>query len=218
MVTPPATHRDYSRAETLSDGVVHVAGLAFLLGAVPVLIVLAALLRGDAGAIAGVSIYAATLALMLLASALYNMIHHPDWTWLLRRMDHAAIYLKIAGTYTGFMALSGHGLGLVAGLWGAALAGVGLKIFSAERFRWIGLALYIGMGWAGLIAGGALFGAMPLAVVILIFVGGGLYTAGIGFYLWKSLPFHNTIWHSFVLAASLVFYAAVVVAIVLQGQ
>ncbi|MCU0911200.1 MAG: hemolysin III family protein [Rhodobacteraceae bacterium] len=209
--------RPYSRAEYLSDAVVHVAGLALAAGAVPVLIVLTALLRGDAASVAGVSVYGGALVLMILCSALYNMIPRPDWGWLLRRLDHSAIYLKIAGTYTAFIAVSGQGLGLLLGLWAAALAGVGLKILSPARFRWAALALYLGMGWAGVLAGGAVFGALSAPVVALMAVGGVLYTAGVAFYLWDRLPFHNTIWHVFVLAATGVFYAAVLVAVVEGG-
>jgi hemolysin III len=207
--------RPYSRAETLSDAVVHVTGLALVTGAVPVLIVLTVLMRGDAAAVAGVSVYGGALVMMILCSALYNMIERPDWGWLLRRLDHSAIYVKIAGTYTAFIAVSGHGFGLMAGLWCAALAGVGLKILSPARFRWAALALYLGMGWAGVAAGGALLAALPAPVVALMLVGGALYTLGVVFYLWDRLPFHNTIWHVFVLAASLVFYAAVLVAVLI---
>jgi hemolysin III len=210
--------RPYSRAEWFSDAIVHVSGLALVTGAVPVLIVLTAMLRGDPAAIAGVSVYGGALVLMILCSALYNMIERPDWGWILRRLDHSAIYLKIAGTYTAFIAVTGQGFGLMAGLWGAALAGVGLKLLSPARFRWLALALYLGMGWAGVALGGALLAALPGPVVALMLIGGGLYTLGVIFYLWERLPFHNTIWHVFVLAASLVFYAAVLVAVVIAAD
>jgi hemolysin III len=91
---------------------------------------------------------------------------------------------------------------------------VGLKVVSPERFRWAALALYLAMGWAGVLAGGAMLATLPGAVVALMVVGGLLYTAGVAFYLWERLLFHNTIWHVFVLAASLVFYAAVTVQVV----
>lgn len=204
----------YSRAEYVSDAVVHVVGLAMVAGAVPVLIVLAALLRGDAPAVVGASVYGATLILMILCSALCNMITRPDWRWLLRRLDHAAIYLKIAGTYTPFALISGQGAGLVAALWAAAGVGVALKAVSPARFRWAALALYLGMGWAGVVAGGDMIAALPAAAVVLMGVGGALYTAGVVFYLWDRMPFHNTLWHVFVLVATAVFYAAVVVTVV----
>lgn len=204
----------YSRAELVSDAAVHWAGLFAVTAAVPVLVVLAALTRGDAAAVTGASVYGATLVLMVLCSALYNSLGPPGWGWLLRRLDHAAIYLKIAGTYTPFAMISGQGTGLVLGLWGAAAAGVAMKLASPRRFRWPGLALYLAMGWAGVVAGGDLLQAVPFPVVVLMGVGGGLYTMGVVFYLWESLRFHNTIWHVFVLVASLVFYAAVVVQVV----
>ncbi len=204
----------YSRAELMSDAVVHVAGLAAVAGAVPVLIVLTALLRGDSAAVIGASIYGATLVLMILCSALYNMVRVPGWTWLLRRLDHSAIYLKIAGTYTPFALISGQGGGLTIGLWGAALCGVAMKLASPARFRWVALALYLGMGWAGVVAGQSMLAVLPVPVVVLMAVGGVLYTLGVVFYLWERLPYHNAIWHVFVLAATAVFYAAVVVQVV----
>lgn len=212
----------YTRAERLSDAVVHVAGLAVVLAAVPVLIVVTALVRGDAPSVAGVSVYAAGLVLMIAASAVYNISEGFSWgaarSWLLRRIDHAAIYLKIAATYTPFALISGHGVAVTVGVWVAALAGVALKIASPERFRWLGLALYLGMGWAGVLAGGALLTALPGPVIVLMATGGVLYTLGVVFYVWDRLPFHLTVWHGFVLAASLVFYAAVMAAVVLPGD
>lgn len=204
----------YSRAERLSDAVVHVAGLAAVVGAVPVLIVLTTLLRGDAPSVVGASVYGATLVLMILCSALYNMIARPDWSWLLRRLDHSAIYLKIAGTYTPFALISGQGWLLTAVLWGAAAVGVVLKAISPARFRVAALLLYLAMGWAGFVAGGDLIAALPTAVVVLMVIGGVLYSVGVVFYLWERLPFHYTIWHVFVLTASMIFYAAVVVQVV----
>ncbi len=151
---------------------------------------------------------------MILCSALYNLIASPGWSGLLRRLDHSAIYVKIAGTYTPFTLLSGQGFWLLAGVWGAALAGVGIKLVSPERFRRLALALYLAMGWAGLLAGGAFFATLSVPVIILIAIGGALYTLGVVFYLLERLPYHYTIWHVLVLTASLSFYAAVTVHLV----
>ncbi len=210
---PPAA-RVYTRAEYLSDAVVHVAGVGLALMAVPALIAAAAILRGDAPTLVGTAVYGVALILMLGFSALYNMVQRPDWGWLLKRLDHSAIYMKIAGTYTPFTLITGQGLTLTAGLWGAALLGVGLKVADPVRFRWPGLALYLGMGWGGVLAGGALLAALPGPVVGLMIAGGLLYTLGVVFHLWVRLPYHNTIWHVFVLAASAVFFAAVAVLVV----
>jgi hemolysin III len=142
------------------------------------------------------------------------MVRRSDWSGVLKRLDHSAIYMKIAGTYTPFTLISGQGLALTAGLWGAACLGILLKVAAPHRFRWAGLALYLGMGWAGVVAGGALLAALPVPVVVLMILGGLLYTSGVVFYLWDRLPFHNTIWHVFVLAASVAFYAAVTTLVV----
>jgi hemolysin III len=204
----------YSRAEFISDAVVHGIGLTTVLVAVPVLITLTAMLRGDVASVVGISVYGACLVAMILCSALYNVLPFPRWTGLFRRLDHSAIYIKIAGTYTPFTLLSGQGAALTATLWGAAAAGSALKIAAPLRFRWLGLGLYLAMGWAGLFAGRALFSSLEPATVVLIVVGGLIYTLGIVAYLWTRLPHHNTIWHVFVLVASLVFYAAVTVQVV----
>lgn len=209
-----STRTDCSRAERLTDGIIHAAGLAAVLIAVPVLITAAAVLRGDFTAVFGITVYGLALIAMILCSALNNMVAAPGWQGLLRRLDHSAIYVKIAGTYTPFTLLSGQGLWLLAGLWGAALAGVGIKLVSPDRFRLPTLALYLAMGWAGLVAGGAVFATLSTPVLVLIVTGGILYTAGVVFYLFERLPFHYTIWHVFVLTASFVFYAAVTVQLV----
>ena len=206
----------YSRAERISDAVIHVSGLTVALMGLPVLIVLAVLLRGDWASVLGASVYGATMLAMILCSALYNMVPSPRWSRLLRSLDHSAIYAKIAGTYTPFTLMSGHGGYLLAGLWTAALAGSGLRIALPDRLRWLALTLCLGMGWAGLAAGGLVFASLSRPVFILMLVGGALYSAGVVFFLMERLRFHYTIWHGFVLAATGVFYAAVLTHLV-QG-
>lgn len=207
------TRLNYSRAEKLSDACVHVAGLSLVLMAVPVLIVVTAMVRGDLAAVSGVAIYGCALFAMIFCSALYNIVQSSELSsardWLFQRLDHSAIYIKIAGTYTPFTLLSGHGAALTLGVWGAALVGVILKIISPEKFRFLALALYLGMGWAGVMMGGSLFAQLPTPVLVLMAIGGGIYTLGVVFYLWRGLPFHYTIWHVLVLVASIAFYAAV---------
>ncbi|SEO92007.1 hemolysin III [Salinihabitans flavidus] len=205
----------YSRAETVSDAAVHITGMALIALAVPALIILTTQIRSDAPALVAVSVYGAALAAMIFFSALYNLNQTGPMRWLLRRLDHAAIYLKIAGTFTPFTLLSGQGAALTVGLWGTALLGVGLKLISPSRWRWFTLALYLGMGWGGVVAGQAIFAELPWYVIALMAGGGGLYTIGVAFYLWEGLPFHYTIWHLFVLTASLLFYTAVVLLVLL---
>ena len=203
----------YTRAERFVDAVVHVSGLALAVPAAIALIVAAALFDGRAALVAAVAIYAAGLLAMLGCSAAYHMIDVPRWSELLRRLDHAAIYVKIAATQTPFAVMvgGGHAAWLIGSVWTAALGGAFGKLLFPQRLARISLPLYLVLGWAG----AALFwpdpSAMPLATptVALIVVGGLLYTAGVGFFLAERLPFHNAIWHAFVLAATLAFLGAV---------
>jgi hemolysin III len=200
----------YSRAERISDGVVHLIGVSLALIGVPLLIVLTVIFRSGPGAVVGASVYGLTLIAMLSFSALYNMVDSARWSGLLRRLDHSAIYMKIAGTYTPFVLMSGvQGTGLLTSLWGAATFGSFLKILAPGRFRWFALALYLAMGWAVLFAGGPILAELPWTVLVPMFAGGIAYTAGVGFYLHSQLPFHNTIWHVFVLVGSILFFIAV---------
>jgi hemolysin III len=191
----------YSRAERLSDAVVHISGLSVVLMAVPVLVTLSIVLRGDAAAVVGTTLYGVALIAMILCSALYNMAEQPRWRAFFRHFDQTAIYIKIAATYTPFILMSGTGnVWLLAGLWCAALFGSGMRMVAPDRLQLLAVVIALGMGWAGLF--------------VLIVTGGVLYTVGVAFFLWERLPFHMTIWHVFVLAASLVFYAAVTVHLV----
>lgn len=191
----------YSRAEYLSDVAVHVVGVVTVAALVPVLVVLAAFIAGD-DAVLATLIYGATFCCVILFSAIYNIFPHPNWDWLLKRLDHAAIFLKIAGTYTALSLISAGGLESVTGVWAVACLGVALKLVSPYKFRWIALSLYIGLGvTVGLFAEG-MMADLPELTFTLLALGGVTYLIGVCFYLWQSLPFHFTIWHVFVLAPS----------------
>lgn len=210
MVSVAHIRPAYSRAERLSDGVVHVFGLGLALIAVPVLIALTTTYRSEPTAILSAYVYGASLILMLTFSALYNMVENERWSGFLRRLDHSAIYVKIAGTYTPFVLLSSvPAPGLLAGLWGSAVLGSVLKILDPNRFRWFSLFLYLAMGWAAVWAGGSMLADLHITVIGLMFSGGIMYTVGVIFYLLDRMPFHNTIWHIFVLAGSVLFFIAV---------
>ena len=199
-----------TNAERIGDALVHATGLAAALVAVPVMLILAGLWHGSGTAFMATGIYSATLIAMLLCSALYHHLPRPRWKEILRKLDHSAIYLKIAGTYTPFALLSGGaGGGLVVGLWGAALAGCGLHVFASDRARWPGFLLYLAMGWAGLILGWPLFATLSTPVLALIVAGGLVYTTGTAFFLWETLPFNTAIWHGFVLVATALLFVAV---------
>jgi hemolysin III len=205
----------YTRVEWISDAVVHVVGVVAALMAVPVLITLSVVLRGDAPAIAATTIYGFALIAMLVFSALYNMSIRPRYRRIFRSLDHTAILCLIAATYTPLALLSGaEATGLLVGLWIAALAGAAIRAFAPDRLKLAAVALALGMGWAGLLAGGEVFAGLSMTVLVLIVIGGMVYTVGVVFFLFDRLPFHYTIWHICVLAASAVFYAAVTVQLV----
>lgn len=202
----------YSRAELVSDAAVHVIGILAALVALPVLVTLAVVWQGDGRTVAALVVYGVSVLVLLVCSALNNMLRLPAWKDWLRRLDQSAIYVKIAGSYTPFAVIAGTHAGLfLAGLWGAALAGVSMRLASGSRLKWVSIGLYLLMGWAGALVGGPLVEALSPAGALLITVAGLTYTLGVVFFVWERLPFHNTIWHVFVLAGSCVLYAAVLV-------
>lgn len=205
----PHASRIYSRAELISDAIVHLAALVLAIGAVPVLITLTAMWEGGTLGVVGVSVYGATLIAMLTASLLYNHLPRPEWRDRLRRFDHAAIYLKIAGTYTPFALLSGAGQGMLAVIWGVAIVATAANFMVEKWSTVIGTLICLGMGWAVLIGGRDLLALLSTPVVVLMVVGGILYSLGTLFLLLSKMRFHNTIWHGFVVAASVVFFVAI---------
>ncbi|NNF70785.1 MAG: Hly-III family protein [Rhodobacteraceae bacterium] len=209
---PAAYSRVYSRAEDLSDAIIHISGITAALIGGPILITLAAIWFGSWSVVTATTVYVVCLVLMLTCSALYNMVNRPGLKDCLRRIDQSAIYMKIAGTYTPFVALAGtHAGWFLAGIWSVAIGGASLILFAPARFRLIAIVLYLALGWAGVFWGGPLVSNLSAGGSILLLIGGCLYTAGVAFLLWERLPFHNTIWHVFVLAGTAVCYAALVV-------
>jgi hemolysin III len=203
-----AGSRPYTRAEYISDAIVHASGIGAALIGGPLLIMMAALWIGEAGVITAVAVYFATGLAMWSFSAAYNLLRRPAWVDRLRRMDQSAIYFKIAGTYTPFAALAAGQAGFLAAIWTVAAIGAALILFT-RRAAWVAIPLYLGLGWAGAVWGGPLVSDLsPLGFWLLV-AGGVTYSGGIAFLLWERLPFHNTIWHVFVFLGSLACYAAI---------
>ncbi|MEJ6395642.1 hemolysin III family protein [Gymnodinialimonas sp. 2305UL16-5] len=203
-------NRQYSKAEYVSDAVVHGLGIGGALVAGPVLITLVVVWTKDVGLTTAVSIYAACLLAMWVCSALYNLVQRADLTPRLRQLDQSAIYFKIAGTYTPFVALASGSAGFLAGIWATALGGASIILFSRKAPLWLAIVLYLGLGWAGAVLGGPLLSGISETALALLVIGGLLYSAGIIFLISHRLPFHNTIWHVFVLIATVSCYAAIV--------
>lgn len=201
-------NRAYSRAEYISDAIVHASGIGAALIGGPALIGLTAIWIGEPALIAAVAVYVATGLAMWSFSAAYNLIRRPAWVERLRRFDKSAIYFKIAGTYTPFALLAaGQGAFLTA-IWSVAAFGAALILFSS-RLGWLSIPLYLGLGWAGAFWGGPLVSGLSPTGFWLLATGGIIYSSGIAFLLWDRLPFHNTIWHVFVFLGSLACYGAI---------
>jgi hemolysin III len=207
---PGQINWDYDRAEIIADGIVHVIGVCLgILGAVTIV----AIAVGEEGTeVAPILVYVMGLLLMLVLSAAYNMWPVSRAKWVLRRFDHSAIYLLIAGTYTPFLAqtknvLGSAGLGL--SVWLSAALGMAFKLALPGRFDRLAIVLCLLLGWSGVIAYDTLVSALPSASLWLLAIGGILYSLGVVFHVWRGLRFHNAIWHGFVLLAASCHYAAV---------
>jgi len=188
-------------------------GLGAVLGVVglAVLVVMAAL-HGDAWHIVSCSIYGGTLVLLFTSSTLYHSFCDERVKHAFRIVDHASIYLLIAGTYTPFLLVNlrgGWGWGLFGVVWGLALAGIVFQIFFVDRFRLAQTLIYLAMGWLVVIAVKPLLANVPPAGLLWLLAGGLSYTVGAIFYLWKKLPYHHAVWHLFVLAGSVCHYFAI---------
>ena len=177
-----------------------------------VLLTVFAYLYGDIWHIVSFSIYGTTLVLLYLASTLYHSFTNERLKYIFKILDHSAIYLLIAGTYTPFTLVPLHGVlgwtvfGLV---WGLAVLGIVLKVFFVGRFKFISTLCYILMGWFIVIAIKPLIATVaPLGIMWLV-IGGLFYTLGSVFYLWNKIPYNHAIWHLFVLAGSISHFIAV---------
>jgi hemolysin III len=167
---------------------------------------------GDVRHVVASVVYGVTLILLYLASTLYHGIPSPRAKRVLKVLDHSAIYLLIAGTYTPFTLISlrgAWGWTLFGLIWSLALLGITLKVADIGRFKWLSIVLYLGMGWLVVVALKPLIAAVSPAGVRLVFFGGVSYTLGVLFYTWRRLPYHHAVWHLFVLAGSLFHFFAV---------
>lgn len=208
---------DYDKHEILADGIIHVLGAVGGLVAVIVLLALAAPTVG-AWELTSVAIYGLGLVAVLVISAVYNLWPVSPFKWALRRLDHSAIYLLIAGTYTPFimqMRSEITAIVLLVGVWAGSLAGMVLKLCLPGRFDRLAILLYLLLGWSGVMAYEAVLGALPGSTLTLLAAGGLLYTVGVIFHIWEGLRFQNAIWHAFVLVAAACHYGAVLDCVVL---
>jgi len=202
----------YTLRERIADGCIHVVGVAASVVALTALLIVG--VRAQATLwIVSLSIYGLALVTMFTCSAGYNLIVRPKVKAVFRRLDHAAIFLMIAGTYTPFALMkmdAEWGYTLLAVVWTMAAIGIAIKLFAPRYLEGVTTALYLVQGWAVIVAWHPLVSAVPERVAFLLMLGGVLYTVGVVFHLWERLPFQNAIWHGFVLAAASVHFAAVI--------
>ena len=199
----------YTLGEEMANSLTHACGLVFSIAGLIVLVAAAVSRGGGASDIASCAIYGITLIVLYTSSTLYHSAAQPERKRKLRILDHLAIFLLIAGTYTPFVLIALRGVWgwtLFAIVWSLAVLGTVIELSQLARFRRLMVALYIAMGWVGLIAIKPLVAALPAPGLWLLFGGGVSYTFGVVFYRWHSLRYHHAVWHLFVLGGSVLHY------------
>ena len=203
--------RRFSLAELIADGIVHGVGIvaSIAVGAVILALVLAKTAPNEAPALL---IYVGSLVGLLSVSLAYNLWPASPVKSVLARLDQAAIFLFIAGTYTPFLAIMGGSATTVMMMvlvWGASLVGIALKLIVPERFGRLAILLYLGIGWSGVLVFQQLASSLPPVALWLLVAGGVLYSLGIVFHLWDRLKFQNVVWHGFVVVGAMLHLAAI---------
>ncbi len=207
----PKAERDYSLGEEIANSVTHGLGAVLSIVGLVALIVLASR-AGDARHIVSATVFGAALVLLYLSSTLYHALTAPRAKRVFKTLDHAVIYLLIAGTYTPFtlLVLRGRtGWMLFALVWALAIGGVVLEALWLDRSRLLSVLLYVAMGWVVVFFARPLSAALPGAVLGALVIGGVTYTLGTIFYSLKRVPYMHAVWHVFVLAGSAFHFAAV---------
>ena len=204
--------RPQTQGEEIANAVSHGVALLASIALTPVLVALA-LRRDDPWAVVGAAVFGCTMALLYGASTMYHATPHGSRAKLIwRKIDHSAIYLLIAGTYTPFALSALHGaLGwtLFGIIWTLAVAGVVLKVGPGLRYGKLSVALYVGMGWLGVIAARPMAHALGYRGLFWVVAGGLVYTGGVVFYVRDRLPYRHFIWHLFVIGGTACHYWAV---------
>ncbi len=206
------TRRAYSLAELVVDAAVHILGLVVAIAAGSILLALS-LMHTAPEKFPALLVYVSSLIVVLGVSMAYNLYPASPIKHYLARLDQAAIFLFIAGSYTPFLAVIGGtpaGIVMMSLVWGASLVGVALKLIVPQRFGRIAILLYLAIGWSGVLVFQSLGQALPASTLWLLLAGGVTYSAGIVFHLWEKLRFQNALWHVFVVAgASLHLWAVI---------
>ena len=215
-MTQKAPPSRYTKGEEIANSLIHGVGIVLAIGGLAVLAAFASL-YGNSWHIVSCSIFGAALIFLYTASTLYHAIQRPDAKSVLRILDHSAILVLIAGTYTPITLVSLRGpwgWTLFGVVWGLAVSGILIETTRLRRFRAALIALYVIMGWAVVAAFQPMMRNVGSGGLWLLLAGGIAYTGGIIFYVWKRLPYNHAIWHCFVLAGSILHYFAILLYII----
>lgn len=207
----------YGFGEELASSLVHGLGIVLSIAGLAILVAFAALHGGGARAVTASSVFGATLILLYTASTLYHSVPSGPAKQVFRTLDHIAIFLLIAGTYTPFtlLALPGAwGWGLFGTIWSLAIIGSAAELGLLKRYRKAAVVMYVLMGWVAVIAIEPLRENVRTGGLVLMFAGGVAYTAGVPFYVSRRLPYGHAIWHLFVLAGSVLHYLSILLYVV----
>jgi len=197
--------------EEIANSISHGLALVIALAALPVLVLTAAEI-GNTHFTIGAAVFGSTIVVLYLASTLYHSLRHERAKHFFRQVDHCAIFLLIAGSYTPFT------LGVLRGPWGwtlltiiwvLAVAGIVMKLVTGTRYWWLCMSLYIVMGWLALVAIKPMLTLIPLPGILLIFAGGIAYSGGLAFFGAHRIRYNHFIWHLFVIAGTTCHYLAV---------
>ena len=208
---PPLLSKGYSLGEEIANSITHGLGALLSVAGLTLLLTYAAL-QDDIWRIVSFSIYGGSMILLFMMSTLYHSFQHEKVKTVFKMLDHCAIYLLIAGTYTPFLLVTLRGpLGwaMFALIWLLALAGIMFKLVFKHRFKKLSVATYVLMGWLALFVGRELTQVLSSGGMAWLIAGGLAYTLGVIFYIWKKLPYNHAIWHVFVLGGSLCHYTAI---------
>jgi hemolysin III len=206
----PVPLRPQTLTEEIANTLIHLVG--FGLG-IAVLVIRASAL-GDPWRIVSFAIYGSCLVFLYGASALYHVLPRGPVKQVVRKIDHAAIFLLIAGTYTPFMLVplrGGWGWSLFGVVWGVSMLGIGI-LDVLRRKTALQVALYVLLGWVALVAIVPIVLTIPFRAIALLVAGGLSYTLGVLFFAWERLPFHHAVWHAFVLGGSVCHFIALLTA------
>ncbi|MBO1003575.1 hemolysin III family protein [Pseudogracilibacillus auburnensis] len=194
----------FSKKEEIAHAITHGIG-AFLSIAALVLLIVFSSMNGNALLIVSVTIFGSTMLFMYTSSTIVHSLPIGKWKNIFLIIDHASIYLFIAGTYTPFLLIQlkgTFGWVLFGVIWGLALVGIILKLFFVKKFIILSTLFYIAMGWLIVIAWKPLTDVLHQQGIIFLVTGGIMYTVGAIFYVWNKVPYHHVIWHLFVIAGS----------------